>query len=162
MNTKTGILTATLSGAVVLIGVQAYANTQAFFTRTGNFTFTAAADVPLNNAGATEVTFSGTGRRTITYTAECSKTGTTGSGWVTIAIIVDGAELAPTGGNTGDAFCSANTTSGDDGWVMAAAQGRTVNFSSDGPHTVRIRASLGGFLPSGQGSLGDSALDISR
>jgi hypothetical protein len=161
MITRIGMLKATLSAAVVLLGAQVYAHTQAFFSRTGNFTFSGSTPVPLNQVGATEVTFTGSGRRTLTYTAECAKTGT--SGWVTIAIVVDGEQLAPTGGNTGDAFCSANTTSAADEWVMAATQARTKNFTDDGPHTVQVLAAVaGGIFPSGTGHLGDSTLQVGR
>ncbi len=157
MNMKSGIFKATLSAAVVLIGAQAYANTQAFFARTGNFTFTVPVAVPLTNGGATQVTFTGSGRRTITYTAECSNNAANTTSYVTIAIVVDGIQLAPTGNNTADAFCTSDGTSGYGGYVMTAAQGRTGNLA-DGTHTVQILASLAG----GAGWLGDSALDIAR
>lgn len=156
MNTKTGVLTATLASAVVLIAAQAYANTVALFTRTIAFTFSTPTRVPLNNAGAGQVTYSGSGRRTITYIAECSKDGV--AGWVSIAIVVDGVQLAPTGNSTDDAFCSSNGTAAFDGWVMAAAQGRTANLPS-GPHIVQIVASTVG---GGTGRLDDSALKIER
>ena len=157
MNRKTAILKATLSAAVVLIGAQVYANTQAFFARTGNFTFAASTFVPLNDAGDTLVTFTGSGRRTITYTAECSNNSANTSSFVNIAILVDGVQLAPTGSNVADAFCTANGTPAHDGWVMAAAQGRTANLAA-GTHSVRILASVS----AGGGWLGDSALNVAR
>lgn len=149
MITKRRIVRATLTAAAVLIGAQAYANTVAFFARPGNFPVAGPVYVELNANGATSVTFTGSGRRTIVYTAECF----TSASWLTIAIIVDNVQLAPTGNNTADSFCSSHS-----GFVMAAAMGRTADLP-DGTHTVRILASLQG---TGSSSLGDSALAIMR
>lgn len=150
MNTKTGIFKATLAAGAVLIGAQAYAHTVAFFTRTGNFPITSVPQVvPLNQNGALGVTYTGSGRRTITYTAEC----VTSASWVTIAIFVDGVPLPPTGNSIGDAFCSSSS-----GFVMASAMGRTASLPA-GTHTVRVVAH---FLGAGIGFLNDSALKIER
>jgi hypothetical protein len=107
MNTKTRILRATLAAAAVLIGAQAYAHTVAFFTQGTNFRFSGPVFVPLTTVGATTVTFTGSGRKTIIYTAECSNSAADTGSWVTIVIFVDGVELAPTAGTT-DAFCTSN------------------------------------------------------
>jgi hypothetical protein len=159
MITRTIILKAALTAALGLIGAQAQSQTVAFFRHPGNFLFSTPTRVPLNAVGAGQVTYTGGGRRTIIYTAECSHSGT--AGWVTISISVDGVPLSPTGDNTGDAFCTGDGVSGHGNWVMATAMARTGNLA-DTTHTVRVEARLGGFLPNGQGSLGDSALAILR
>jgi hypothetical protein len=158
MSMKIRILKTALAAAVVLIGAQAYGRTVAFFARPGNFFFSSQpVFVPLNSAGATQVTYSGSGRRTITYTAECANEVPLGT--VTIDILVDGVPLAPTGGNDDDTFCSAGSFQEFEfeGAVMAAAMGRTANLPS-GAHTVRVVArAVNG---NGAGLLGDSALLI--
>jgi hypothetical protein len=157
MSMKIGVLKAALASAVLLIGAQAYSRTVGFFARPGNFFFSSQpVFVPLNSAGATQVTYSGSGRRTIIYTAECANE--VALGRVTIDIVVDGVGLSPTGGNINDTFCSAASAPEleFEGAVMAAAMGRTASLPS-GTHTVRIVArALGG----GSGLLSDSALLI--
>lgn len=103
MRTKTGILTATLTTAFVLVGAQAYAHTVAFFARLGFFTFQGQAFVPLTRAGATQVTFTGSGRKTITYTAQCAQGSLGTFTGLFVSIVVDGDPLAPVG-----VLCSAN------------------------------------------------------
>lgn len=158
MTTKSRLLTTIVAGAVVMLSAQVYAHTIAQFARPGNFLFSATVNVPLNAAGATSVTYTGSGRRTIIYSAECAHSAAGTNSWVHIAIVVDGVELSPTGNNTADSFCTSNGTSGLDGWVTATNSGRTASLGA-GTHTVVIRASLAG---AGTGSLGDSSLLITR
>jgi hypothetical protein len=156
MKTRTRILSGTLAAAATLLGVQASANTQAFFTRPFNFTFGGTVFVPLNSAGETTVAYAGSGRRTIIYTAECANNAANNFTWVKIEILVDGVALSPANGD--GAFCTSDGVAGHDAWVMAAIQGRTAVLGT-GAHTVRVRATnVGG----GTGWLGDSTLNISR
>jgi hypothetical protein len=154
MSMKVGMLKTAFATAVVLIGAQAYADAVKHVARPSNFIFTGPVDVPLDLAGNKFTTFSGGGRFTIFYSAECAAGGTSAD-YVDINIIVDGVQLAPTGDNTQDAFCTANHTEPvDDGWVTATTSGRTVSLPA-GTHKVVIQART-----VKQGWLGDSSLLI--
>src|SRR5215471_11742816 len=102
MNTRARLLQVGMTAALLMVGVSAHAQTISFNSRSNNFIFPGTGVlVPLNDAGATSVVFSGSGAFTVLYTAECAVDGTTGA-WLDLSIRVDGVELAPTGGNHAD------------------------------------------------------------
>jgi hypothetical protein len=156
MNMKTGLLKTALASALVLAGAHANADVVKHVARPSNFIFSGPVDVPLDLAGNRLTTFSGSGRFTIFYSAECAASGAPEEDYVDINIIVDGVQLAPSGDNHQDAFCTANHTEVvDDGWVTATTSGRTVSLPG-GTHKVVIQARTFGK----QGWLGDSSLLI--
>ena len=116
--------------------------------------------VPLNDAGATTLTFklSSAGKKILTYSAACAVGGQAGitTGYVHLDIYVNGVVIAPTGGNS-DTFCTADgTTSTVDGAVRASITVPIQGIS--GNNTIQIKATgnygATGFL------LGHSALVI--
>jgi hypothetical protein len=159
MSMKTGLLKTALASALVLLGAKAYADVVKQVARPNNFLFDGivATNVPLDLAGNTRINFSGSGRFTIVYSAECAAGGLPGGDFVEIDIIVDGVELAPTGSNNADAFCTGNhTETRDDGWVTATTSGRTASLPA-GTHSVEIEVRTSGGK---RGWLGDSSLLI--
>jgi len=110
--------------ALSLLTVPLYAALKASAVRSGNYTFAQGTSnlVPLDNAGTTQLTFSGSGKHVITYSAECAVSAAAGNAgtWLNIDIelipnIATGVVqvLAPTAG-TSDAFCTSNETAGAD------------------------------------------------
>jgi hypothetical protein len=158
MSMTTGILKIAFATAVVLIGAQAYADAVKHVANPSTFVFNGELkDVPLDLAGNRFTTFSGSGRFTIFYSAECAVAGLPEKHYLEIDIVVDGVELPPTGNNDADAFCTANhTDTVDDGGVTATTSGRTASLP-DGTHTVVIKAQTFGGAP---GTLGKSSLLI--
>lgn len=156
-----GLLAAMGLGAAVTAQADAFIS----LTRTGNFTGGSSLTVvPLSNTGqtATGQFFNSAGRRFIvSYTAECAKDGT--SGWVDVDIrlinVFTGAifTLPPTNAGGSDAFCSADHTTGFDGWTMAAVNAVATGLP-EGTYRVQVlaRATSGSFW------LGDSSLVVWR
>ena len=105
-------------------------------TRTTPFTFVGSGFVPLNNAGATSLTFTGAGVHQINYSADCSRNGFPDD-FLTIDIRVDGVTLAPTGDD--DRFCTGNE---DRDINLSAVRHYTVTTSAlpTGTHTIQIFA----------------------
>ena len=130
-----------------------------YVTRSPDLIFnTSPRDLPLNDNGATEITFKNTGGGgkkfvAITFSAECAVQGSEFA-WLGIDIVVDDVVVAPSAGD--DAFCSGNgTDTGRDGWLTAS---RTVAVKlGSGEHTVKVVAELVG---SAEGWIGDSSLTI--
>jgi hypothetical protein len=131
-------------------------------TRPGNWMFPqgAVATVPLTTAGATTLTFSGSGKHMITYSAECAVSSASSLAWLTIEIILDGVALPPTAG-TVDAFCSGNGTAGFDGWTTHTISVPTPTLPT-GTHTLVIQASLQSGVAGDSGWLGDSSLVVTK
>jgi hypothetical protein len=158
MSMKRGLLKTALASTMVLIGAQAYADVVKHVARQGNYVFKeGVVNVPLDLAGNTQISFSGSGRFTIVYSAECAASGFSDVDFLNIDIFVDGVPLAPTGNNFADAFCTGNhTETVSDGWVTATTSGRTASLPAGG-HTVVIQARTTRFK---DGWLGDSSLLI--
>jgi hypothetical protein len=144
-----------------LMAVPVWAKVVASAVRSTEFGFgPAITTIPLTDAGALSLSFSGQGKFMISYSAECAVHGTTNQ-YVSIEIIVDGTVLPPTTGFA-DAFCGAmNGTEFNDGWVMAHYSVPTPTLTL-GVHTVQIRALV---VNSGNvftGSLGNSSLVVTK
>jgi hypothetical protein len=149
MKTKSGVLRAVIAGVVGLMSVHAQADVVKNAVRLGAFELGAADDnVPLTTSGAPVVTFSGSGKFTIWYTAECAA-----SGYVDVDILVDGIPLSPTGANNNDSFCDFETRG-----AMHTVTGRT-NSLVAGTHAVTIYARKAG---AGVAYLSDSSLLIGK
>jgi hypothetical protein len=150
--------------AVALLTVPLNAALRASATRPGNWTFPqgAVAAVPLTTSGSTALTFSGSGKHVITYSAECAVGAPAGnaSTWVTIDIYLDGVALPPTAG-TLDAFCVANGTASLDGWATHAISVPTPALPT-GTHTVEIKASVQSGAAGDVGWLSDSSLVVTK
>lgn len=160
MLAKSKILRGSIASALLLLTAYAQADVVRHEFRRDNFTFGPAEQaIPLNESGTNTISFSGSGRFTISYTAECANNSANTLSWVDIRIVVDGVNLPPTGFNAGDAFCSSNGTEGFDGWTMNTAWGRTGSLAA-GAHTVQVFVSTQSNGPGGQGWLGDSSLVI--
>src|SRR5262245_48475808 len=92
---------------------------------TSDFTYSSApleAFVPLNNAGATTLSFNLTsaGKKVLTYSAECAVTALPDyNPWLDLDIYVNGVIVAPTVGDQ-DAFCTSSGTA-DNGFVWFRA-----------------------------------------
>src|SRR5262245_529159 len=148
MKTKFGVLKTVVVGVAGLLAVQAQADVVKNAVRLGAHQVTASASqVPLTQAGATSVTFTGSGKFTIFYTAECAA-----SAYVGIDIYVDGVPLGPTGGNNQDSFCDPDTRG-----AMHTATART-NTLAIGTHSVYIVAGRS----DGDAYLSDSSLLIAK
>jgi hypothetical protein len=153
------------TGAVVLVlaavATAAVAAVRLSAVRPGNWTVAnpAAVLVPLNGAGALQLTFNlpAAGRKVLTYSAECAVNAAAGSSsaWLDLDIIVNGAVVAPTVG-VNDAFCTSNGTAGSDGWSRNSIT--VVIAGLAGANTVRVQA-RGNNGATGLW-LGDSALVI--
>jgi hypothetical protein len=101
--------------------------------------------LPLNNAGSTIMNFVTTRdnqRVVATFSAECSVRAPNTTTWLSITILVDGVEIAPTQ-TTDNAFCTAHGNNGLDGWVSASTTGVFV-VPEPGIHNVRVRGNLVG------------------
>lgn len=163
---------ALIAGLFVLIATPPlYAALKASAVRPGNHIFLHGTNnlVPLDAAGATELAFSGSGRFTITYSAECAVSAAAGnhSTWLNIDIelIPDAAApvvqvLDPTAG-IADAFCTSNGTAGSDGWTRASITVPTPSLPATS-HRVRIRASIANGASGTSGLLGDAALVVEK
>src|SRR5688572_29776389 len=149
MKTKTRILRAAIAGVVGLMSIQAQADIVKNFVRVGAFQIDAEDNhVPLTQTGAPVVTFTGSGKFTIWYTAECAA-----GGYMDVDILVDGIPLSPTGANNQDSFCDFETRG-----AMHTVTGRT-NSLATGTHTVQIVANTSvGTV----GFLSDSSLLIGK
>ncbi|MBP7915047.1 MAG: hypothetical protein KAZ63_06830 [Vitreoscilla sp.] len=129
-------------------------------TRSANFTYNVSpTPVPLDNVGATSLTFNSgkAGTHVLTYSAECSADNgaATNAGWVEIDVEVNGVVVAPTVGSA-DSFCSPDNVAGTSGWVRPSI---TVPVTLvKGANTVRILGKL--FSPVITGWLGDTSLVI--
>jgi hypothetical protein len=149
VKTRIGVLKAVLVGVVALASAQAQADVIKHFVRLGAFGLnTSNVFIPLTTSGADIVTFSGSGKFTIWYTAECAAV----DGYVDVAIRVDGASIGPTGDNLNDSFCDFQTRG-----AMHMVTGRT-NSLVAGTHTVEILARKTG----GVAFLSDSSLLIGK
>lgn len=147
MNTYREILKALIVGAAALATGAAQADIIKHFVRLGAYPLTVPDSyVPLTTSGVEQVKFSGGGKFTIWYTAECAA-----SGYVDVDIWVDGIPLAPTGGDE-DSFCDFETRGG-----MHTVTARTGNLA-DSLHTVEIWA----HKADGLASLSDSSLLIGK
>jgi hypothetical protein len=147
VKTKTGVLKAAIAGVVGLISVQAQADIIKNAVRLGAFKVDASC-VPLTTSGAQSVTFSGSGKFTIWYTAECAA-----SDYVDVDVLVDDLPVSPTGLNLNDSFCDFNTRG-----AMHTVTGRT-NSLVAGTHAVTIYARKAG---AGVAYLSDSSLLIGK
>jgi hypothetical protein len=132
--------------------------------RTGNWLTTTPGvlvPVPLNNAGATQLTFNnGTAgkRYVLTYSAECAVGAPPGnrSAAVELVIFVNGALASPGLKLGGDAFCSSGGTGLPVDWIRSSI---TIAITAQvGANTVEVKA-----YPTTDASvvsLGDSALVV--
>jgi hypothetical protein len=149
MKTKTRVLSAAIAGVMGLMGAHAQADIVKNAVRLGAFQVTAVDDnVPLTQTGEPVVTFTGSGKFTIWYTAECAA-----GGYVDVDILVDGIPLSPSGANNQDSFCDFETRG-----AMHTVTGRT-NTLAAGTHTVQIRANTSAGTV---GFLSDSSLLIGK
>jgi hypothetical protein len=147
MRTRTALLRTVLAGVMAFAGTQAQADIIRHFVRQGAWDLQLVEDyVALTNAGHWYVTFSGSGRFTIWYTAECAA-----SGYADVAIWVDGIRLAPIDGDD-DSFCDFETRGG-----MHTVTARTASLA-DGTHLVWV----GGRKSGGFAVLSDSSLLIGK
>ena len=148
MKTKFGVLKSLVVGVAGLAAMQAQADVIKNAVRLGGYQLTASDTlIPLTTAGANTFSFSGSGRFTIFYTAECAA-----SGYADIDIYVDGIPLAPTGGNDQDSFCDFDTRG-----AMHTATARTGTLAT-GTHVVHIM----GKANDGGAFLSDSSLLIAK
>ena len=96
MSMTTGILKIAFATAVVLIGAQAYADAVKHVAKPSTFIFNGELkDVPLDLALNRFTTFSGSGRFTIFYSAECAVAGLPEKHYLEIDIVVDGVSSHP-------------------------------------------------------------------
>jgi hypothetical protein len=125
---------------------------------TNAFSFTSTGAVPLNNAGATSVSFNlnTAGPVVLTYSAECAVAAAAGDSvtWMNLDVLHNGVVLPPT--DSDDAFCTSNGTVASDGWVRASVT--LVVPGVAGVNTISITAGFG--FGSGTGRLDDAALVI--
>ncbi len=157
--------------ALLLGALPAQATVKAELSRLGNFTFPQGASVlvPLNAGGVTELTFSGSGKHMITYTAECTVGAASGNTttWldIDVELIADVAVgtvqvLSPTTG-TADAFCTSDGTAGSDGWTRVSISVATPALLAV-THKVRIRATIQNGAAGTSGWLGDAAILVTK
>ena len=124
------VCVAIIVGTVALMSGRAQADVIKHAVRLGAFgVVTTGSYVPLTTSGSTGVIFSGSGKFTIWYTAECAA-----SSYVDVEILIDGIEVAPTGINYDDSFCDFETRG-----AMHTVTGRTGNLDA-GTHTVSVFA----------------------
>jgi hypothetical protein len=142
-----------VAALAVLVIVPVFAKVVANATRTDVFGGTGTFLMPLTNGGARVLGFSGRGKHAISYSAECSGTGS----WVSIQIIVDGVALAPTAG-TDDAFCSDFDGNGiHSAWMTAHQRVVTGNLAL-GAHGVSVQVTAVG----GSARLDDASLIVEK
>jgi hypothetical protein len=129
MKSSAAVLKAVIAGVAVLASGQAQADIVKSAVRLGAFKLSPYYEdqVPLTTSGTQYVTFSGGGRFTIWYTAECSA-----EVYVDIDIYVDGRPIQPTGDNDNDSLCDFNTRG-----AMHTIMGRTDSLA-DTNHSVVI------------------------
>jgi hypothetical protein len=134
-------------------------------TRTKDFVSTSTSElaVPLKDNGATTLLFMTSVDDElvkITYNAECVVTGTRGK-WVSVRILVDGAEALPASGHD-FALCTAVDNTGKT-WTAAARQS-VFKVPTAGMHTVTVMARLNVGLLGGTGTwrLDDSSLVVEK
>ena len=147
MKTKVRVLKTVLAGIMVLMSVQAQADIIKHFVRLGASGVNSS-PVPLTTSGADLVTFNGSGKFTIWYTAECAA-----SDYVEVNIVVDDIAIDPTGLSFNDSFCDFNTRG-----AMHTVTGLTKSLAA-GTHTVAIFALMGS---AGVAFLSDSSLLIGK
>jgi hypothetical protein len=147
MNTRICVLKAAIACAVALTSGQAQADIIKHFVRLGGIPVDYATEVPLTTSGAKIVTFSGSGKFTFWFTAECAA-----SGYVDVDFKVDGIPVEPTGGNLDDRFCDADTRG-----AMHTVTGRTGSLVA-GTHTIQVKA----YKNVGIAYLSDSSLLIGK
>jgi hypothetical protein len=143
--------------ALASYAVTSHAAIKIYATRAGNYaTNTTLAVLPLNNTGATSLTFNHASAKQwiLTYSAECA-TGGASNGWVDLEIYVNQSLVAPTAGDN-DAFCSTNHTSATDGFVRASIT--VVIQGIAGTNRVQINAHRN--LGATTIHIGDSALVV--
>ena len=140
MHTVGKVITVT---ALLAVSSTAFAAVRGYHARAGNFStaVVSGVDVPLNAAGATNVTFNlpAAGKKVLTFSAECSVNAVAGNdqAWLDIDIIVNGV-IVPVTNQPFDAFCPADGSAGFSGYVRASI---TVLVNGLlGNNTVRIRA----------------------
>jgi hypothetical protein len=153
---------AAFSLALAAVAATAHAGVKVSAVTTNNAFRTSTPDevfVPLNNAGATTISFnlSSAGKKVLTYSAECAVFDALGYGsWLDIDIYVNGVIVAPTA-NHDDAFCTAHGTEEDDPRYVRASI--TVAIQGVlGNNTIRIKAK--GSTGATGLWLGDSALVV--
>jgi hypothetical protein len=153
---------AAISLALAAAAATAHAGVKASAVTTYNALRTSTPDevfVPLNNAGATTISFnlSSAGKKVLTYSAECAAFAPLGyGGWLDIDIYVNGVIVAPTANNE-DAFCTAHGAEDDDPRYVRASI--TVAIQGIlGNNTIRIKARGSGGATGLW--LGDSALVV--
>lgn len=158
--TKTALI-----GAGLLVAYSAQAALLSTHTRNTNFIYSEGSvpSVPLNDGGATTVTFKTTAKNQkviVSYTAECGILDDKHDTWVNIDILVDGVAIRPTNSTSSDAFCSSTAGTGY-GWNMSAVNAvYVVPFA--GVHTVSIKAAVTGGNGGATGWLGDTSLVVWR
>jgi hypothetical protein len=129
MKTKFGVLKALVVGIAGLAAVQAQADVIKNAVRIGGYQLTASDSlIPLTTVGANTISFSGSGKFTIFYTAECAAVD-----YADLDIYVDGVPLAPTGANDMDSFCDFQTRG-----AMHTVTARTGTLAT-GTHVVYIK-----------------------
>jgi hypothetical protein len=142
-----------VAALAVLVTVPVFAKVVANATRTNVFGGTGTFLMPLTDGGAVVLGFNGSGKHAISYSAECSGTGS----WVSIQIIVDGVALAPTAG-TDDAFCSDFDGNGiHSGWMTAHHRAVTGNLAL-GAHGVSVQVTAVG----GSARVDDASLVVEK
>ena len=131
MKASIGIVKAVIVVIMALMGAQAQADIIKHVVRLGAFQLSSSnSHLPLTASGASVVTFTGSGKFTIWYSAECVLAGR----YVNVDIHVDGIPLGPTGANGQDSYCDGNT-----GGAMHTVTGRTHSLTA-GTHSVEIIA----------------------
>ena len=133
---KTSAIFAT-GAALMAISMSAQAAIKLNATRLGLFySANPVVNVPLNNAGATSLSFNlpANKKLVLSYSARCFATGT--SGWVDIDIIVNGNIVVPTA-DIDDPFCNA-----DEGPTIGSMTLEIQGIA--GNNTVRISAKRNG------------------
>jgi hypothetical protein len=147
MKSKSAVLKVITASVLALAGAQARADIIRHFVRHGAWDMHLDENyVALTDAGHWYVTFNGSGRFTIWYTAECAA-----SGYVDVDLWVDGIRLDPVGGDE-DSFCDFETRGG-----MHTVTARTASLA-DGLHRVWV----GGRKSGGVAFLSDSSLLIGK
>jgi hypothetical protein len=153
---KTKLLASILS--LMLITVQSQATIKANATRTNADVFSDGSPhfVPLNNFGATAITFTTSlpnQKVIISYSAECSVKGTDNITWLDIDILVDGVAITPS--NSDNAFCTDHGNNFLGNWVSAVTTVVAV-VRGTGTHIVQVQGTLRVFNSGDQWRLDDS------
>ena len=142
-----------VAALAVLVTVPVFAKVVANATRTSLFIGSGTFLMPLTDGGALTLGFNGKGKHAISYSAECTGSGT----WVSIQIVVDGVAVAPTGG-TDDAFCSDfDGNGGLNGWMTSHYRVVTPSLAL-GAHAVSVQVTANG----GSARLDDASLIVEK